>query len=242
MSKDNVITVLNGALSLEQPENGFRTSIDAVLLAAACPAKAGQSILDMGCGVGSAGLCVLHRINDTTLTGLDIQDSHVQIAMQNSKTNILSTRSVFINADVRSFEQTGFDHVICNPPYENAGAHLHSPSEAKAKAIGHTDHDISLEVWMKCAFRCVKSGGSLTMIHKADQLQAIIQALGKSWGATEIIPLWPKAGKPAKRVIIRTIKHRKSPAIMHPGLILHNQDGSYTIGAEKILRASAALI
>lgn len=241
MSHDNTITVLNGAVSLRQPNGGFRTSIDAVLLAAACTGSVGQSILDLGCGVGSAGLCALARINDTRLTGLEVQKSHVRIATENAQDNNLSERTVFIEGDVRDFRDTGFDHVLCNPPYERVGAHLHSPSAAKAKAIGHTEEDIALEDWITCAFHCVKSGGSLTMIHKASEMQHLLQALGKSWGATEIIPLWPKQGREAKRVIIRTIKHRKSPARILPGLILHNHDGSYTEEAEAILRGGEAL-
>lgn len=241
MSIANPITVLNGALQLHQVEGGFKTSIDAVLLAAACPARAGHHILDLGCGVGSSGLCVLTRINDTHLTGLDIQADHIDAALQNSDLNNFSERSVFKCADIRDFHDGGFDHVICNPPYEEAGEHLISPSAKNAAARGHLDKGITIEDWVKCAFNNVKSGGSFTIIHKAAKTQAIIRALGKSFGATEIIPLWPKAGKEAKRVVIRTIKHRKSPSRLHAGLVLHNDDGTYTEAANAILRNQEAL-
>ena len=242
MSSANPISVLNGALQLHQIEGGFKTSIDAVLLAAACPAQGGDHILDLGCGVGSAGLCVLSRINDTRLTGLDIQSDHIDAAHKNASLNSISERSVFKCIDIRNNEDSGFDHVICNPPYEDAGAHLVSPNAKNATARGHLDKDITLEDWVKCAFAAVKSGGSFTIIHKAAKTQAIIRALGKSFGATEIIPLWPKAGKEAKRVIIRTIKHRKSPSRLHAGLVLHNGDGTYTDAANAILRGKAALL
>lgn len=241
MSFEDIITVLNGAVKLRQIAGGFRTSSDAVLLAAACPAKEGQHILDLGCGIGTAGLCTIQRINNTRLTGIDIQPDHVGIATENAALNNNAHRCEFMVGDVRDFDITKFDHVICNPPYEEAGKHLTSPSGKNALARGHLDEDTDLSLWIKCAFRCVRSGGSFTMIHKADQVQAIIQALGKSFGATEIIPLWPKAGVPAKRVIIRTIKHRKTPATILPGLILHEADGSYTNAAQEILRGGEGL-
>lgn len=241
MNTNAPISVLNGQVKLHQIQDGFKTSIDAVLLAAACPAKTGSHILDIGCGVGSAGLCALARINDTNLTGLDIQSDHVFVAQKNATLNNVSKRCVFIEADIRDFDTHGFDHIICNPPYEEAGAHLVSPHTRNATARGHLNDQITIEHWIKCAFRCLKSGGSLTMIHKAAKTQEIIHALGKSFGATEIIPLWPKAGKEARRVIIRTIKHRKSPSRIHHGLILHEDDGRYTENAENILRHAKPL-
>lgn len=242
MTKNNPITVLDGAVTLHQPAQGFRTSIDAVLLAAACPAKEGSHILDLGCGVGSSGFCALHRINNTRLTGIDIVPENIDLAQKNAETNNLTKRCVFENINMKDFQKNGFDHIICNPPFEDAGKHLHSPHDHKAKAIGHMAPENSIQDWITCAFNAVKSGGTLTMIHKAGAMQELMIALGKSWGATEIIPLFPKEGRAPKRVIIRTIKHRKSPSILHPGLILHNDDGSYTQEAENILRDGGALL
>lgn len=239
MSKKDIITVLNGAVQLRQIEGGFKTSIDAVLLAAACPAKTGQSILDLGCGVGSAGLCAVQRVENSALKGIDIQQDHVECARENAALN--NQDAVFECADIKSYHGDLFDHVICNPPYEDAGAHLVSPSDKNAKARGHLEQNITIDHWVKCAFNNLKSGGSLTIIHKADKIHKIIVALGKSFGATEIIPLWPKQGKEAKRVIIRTIKHRKTPARISPGLVLHNEDGTYTNETQRILRGGEPL-
>lgn len=241
MSKDSLIHVLDKRLALQQMEGGFRTSIDAVLLAAACPVKEGQSLLDMGCGVGSAGLCVLRRVAGVRLTGVDIQEDHVTLAKKNASVNGFNTVE-FLSCDIKEFVPlTRFDHVICNPPYLEAGTHLVSPSAAKAKAMGHLEDTMDIKGWVDAGHRCVKSGGSMTVIHRADQCDKIIRALGKRFGAVEIIPLWPKAGVEAKRVIIRAIKDRKSPARLHPGVVLHQEDGSYTPAANTILRDMGAI-
>lgn len=81
----------------------------------------------------------------------------------------------------------------------------------------------------------------MTMIHRADHVDKIVQGLGKSFGQIEIIPLWPRAGEPAKRVIVRAVKGRKTPALIHPGLVLHNPDGSYTLEADRVLRQAGSI-
>ena len=241
MSTSNDITVLDGQVRLLQAPEGFRTSIDAVLLAAACPAKDGQSILDLGCGVGSAGLCALHRLPQSALHGIDIQPSHVDLARENAALNEMKSRATFTQEDVRAFNDGVFDHVICNPPFEDAGAHTPSPSAARATAMGHLESDLSLKDWIDCAWRNIRGRGSLTMIHKASALDDIILALGKSFGDTQIIPLYPKTGKPANRVIVRSYKHKKTPCTLHSGLILHDDNGDYTDAAEAILRGGNAI-
>ncbi|MCB1562188.1 MAG: methyltransferase [Alphaproteobacteria bacterium] len=241
-STSEEIRILGKRVRLLQPLRGFRTSLDSVMLAAACRAEKGQSLLDLGCGVGGAGLCVLTRIPDTKLTGIDIQSDHIALASQNAALNGMDNRASFIAARVPDYKaQSLFDHVICNPPYLEAGAHAPSPHAAKATAHGHSD-DTELKDWIDCAFYNLKSKGSLTMIHRADHTDTIIRAMGKRFGATEIIPLWPKSGIPAKRVIIRTLKDRRSPVTLHPGITLHRDNGAYTAEAEEILSKAKAII
>lgn len=241
MSEKSIIHVLNQRLALRQIEGGFRTSMDSVMLASACPAREGQSILDLGCGVGSVGLCILERVANTSLIGIDIQADHVEAAWKNAALNAMDGRADFECADILTLEMESFDHVVFNPPYLEAGAHIQSPSKAKAKAMGHTHDDICIGDWIDCAFRHIKGQGSLTLIHNAGQTDDIIYALygaqgGRRFGAVEIFPLWPHQGQAAKRVIIRAWKHKKSPVTLHAGIIMHNEDGHYTAAADKILR------
>lgn len=121
-----------------------------------------------------------------------------------------------------------------------AGTHTRSPDEGRALALGH-DEDVHLTDWIDCAFHNLQSGGTLTMIHRADMTDKILQGLGKKFGRTEIFPLWPHAGEAAKRVIIRAVKDRRSPAILHAGLVLHHDDGGHTAASDLVLRGGEAL-
>jgi tRNA1(Val) A37 N6-methylase TrmN6 len=233
----SIIHVLNKRLALMQAPDGFKTSIDAVLLAAACPAKTGQRVLDMGCGVGSAGLCLARRV-DVALTGFDVQEAHVAMATENAALNELE--GAFETADVREFEAAPFDHIICNPPYLDAGGHVRSPSAEKAMAMGHLE--TSLQDWLDRANQLLKHGGTLSMIHRADMVDEVIKGLKNRFGRVEIFPLFPKVGAPAKRVIIRAVRNSKSTALIHQGLILHEDDGGYSAAADKVLRDMEPLI
>lgn len=243
MSVNNVeIHVLDKKVRLIQPEKGFRTSLDSVFLAAGCPASPGDRVLDMGSGVGGAAFCLLWRVAGVHVTGVEIQQSHAEMARANIILNGCEGRADFVASDIAAYRSvTPFDHVICNPPYLEAGTYTPSPSEERALALGHDGRETTLKDWIDAGFNNLKSGGSLTIIHRADMSDKIIAGLGKRFGAVEIIPLYPRIGQEAKRVIVRALKDRKTPARLHAGLILHEEDGSYTSAADAILRDGAAI-
>lgn len=227
---------------LQPPEGGFRTSLDSVMLAAACPARSGDHVLDAGCGVGGASFCLLWRVAGLRLTGIDWEETYIKLANSNIELNSAAYQVQFEQIDIREYAQGAvFDHVMMNPPYLEAGRHTPSPDEIRAQANGHQSHDLSLDDWIKAAHRLVKSNGSLTIIYPAHGTDKIIHALGRKFGAVEIVPLWPKTGVEAKRVIIRAIKDRQTPARILPGIVLHEADGAYTSAAEKILRNGAMI-
>lgn len=237
------IHVLNHKVRLLQAENGFRTSLDSVFLGAACMAEAGDRVLDMGCGVGGASFCLLWRVPQTHMTGVDIQQSHIDLARRNIQLNAMEGRAEFFCADITGYKSDKpFDHVICNPPYLEAGTYTVSSSEERATALGHEGSELSLKDWLDAGFHNLRSGGSLTMIHRADAVDKIVQGLGRRFGAIEVIPLYPRAGQEAKRVIVRAIKDRKTPARLREGIILHEADGAYTAKADAILRDGASIV
>lgn len=239
-------TLLRGRLRLLQPKVGFHASLDTVFLAAAVSVKDRQHVLDIGCGVGSAGLSVALRNSNIQLTGLDIQQELIDLAHQNAHLNGLSDRCRFFQGTVltdKNVLDNAFHSVMMNPPYQEAGTHSPSPKKIKAFSHGEDASGAKLADWVKYAHGKLKQGGFLTLIHRADRLDDVILALtARRWfGSLVIYPLYSHAGEDARRVIVRARKERYAAAILKAGMVIHEKNGAYTSGAEKILSAAEVI-
>lgn len=239
---------LGGKLTLVQSKEGFRAGLDSVLLPAAAPVRAGDHVLDAGCGAGVAGLCVLARVTGARLTGVDQEPGAIRLCTDNAARNGYGESATFIDGDVFDLPHlTGrdrFDHVISNPPFHDPERERISPRIAKAAAHALSQgepYSKALGFWIAACLAVLKTKGSLTMINRAEALPATLKALEGVTGAIEIIPLWPKAGEPAKRVIVRARKGAKAAAKLHPGIVLHGADGGFTPEIDAVLRGGEAL-
>lgn len=239
-------TLLRGQVKLLQPREGFHASMDTVLLAAACAMRDGQRLLDVGCGVGSAGLCVALKNNNINLFGIDIFENNILIARQNAQLNGVADRSHFQCKSLIQdtvFEDNFFDCAITNPPYQAGGKHTPSSHEQKSLAHGEDASGITLEKWCKYLHKKLKQGGTMVMVHRADRLDEIIRVLtGRRWfGSLVVMPVHSRAGDPAKRVLVSARKERYAPIVIKPALVMHNADGSYTPEAAAILDGMATI-
>jgi tRNA1(Val) A37 N6-methylase TrmN6 len=236
-------SLLGGKVIFYQPAEGYRAAIDPVLLAAAVPARAGDHVLDLGAGAGAASLCLAHRVPESRVTGLEIDPALVSIARTNAAENGFGEWLEFFAGNVAAppFELRpgSFDAVMLNPPYRAEESGTPSPHAMKQRA--NEEGEADLGVWLGTALEMVKPKGSIVIVHRADRLDAILSLLHGKAGEIVILPLWPKAGKPAKRVILRARKGIRTGATLLPGLVLHAEDGKYTASAEAVLRDGAAL-
>lgn len=235
---------LGGRIRLWQPARGYRAATDPVLLAAACPARPGDSVLDLGCGVGAAALCLAARVPDLRLTGLELQPAYAELARRNAARNAIALEVA--EGDLRHMPATlrrDFDQVICNPPYYPAGG---TPSPLAARATAMQADSVPLGLWVEVAARRLRPGGWLTLIAGADALPELLVALGKL-GSAAVLPLAAREGRAAKRVILRARKGGRAPFRLLAPLILHHgvsHDGdreSYTETASRVLRMGGDL-
>lgn len=211
---------LDGRLVIDQPVHGYRSGADAVMLAAACPAQAGQDVLELGCGAGVASLCLGWRVPDARLTGLEMQAEYAALARQNAARNGLRLDVVLgdIAAMPDALRQISFDHVIANPPYFLAGTT--GPDRGRSTSR-HEATPIS--VWIDTALRRLRPGGHLTMIQRADRLDQMITAIGARAGAIRILPIAARSGREAGRVILSARKGARSPMRLLAPLIVHEK-------------------
>lgn len=236
-------TLLGGRVLLEQPEHGYRAAIDAVLLAAAAEPPQGARVLELGCGVGAAILCLLARRPDLHAVGVELQPELAALARRNARANRVEARLDVVEGDAaalpEALRQESFDWVIGNPPFNAAGAGGASPHPGKD--LANREGGLDLAGWIDAMLRRLRPQGGLTLVHRADRLPDLLAALQGRAGAVALLPLWPKAGQPAKRLLLAARKGSRAPACLLPGLVLHRKEEGYTAEAQGILRDGDAL-
>lgn len=223
---------------MRQPLAGFRSGLDAVMVAASVPAGTGDEILELGSGAGVGGLCLAARIEGCRVFGVEIVPELVELACANVAANRMEARVCFEQGDI--FEgadvlRRQFDHVFCNPPFYG-DERVSSRSRERALALEDAGR---FRDWLSKGLRRVRAGGTLTAIMPPDRLSDALGTLPPLGVA--ILPLWPRAESPAKRLIVQTVKNSRAPVSMLPGLVLHDEAGCYTEAADAVLRHAGSL-
>ncbi len=235
--------LLGGRVRLRQPVSGYRVAIDPVLLAAAVPATSADTVLDIGCGVGAASLCLAVRVPGCRVVGVDRQRDAVRLASDNIALNDLGARISVMTGDLLRppprLEPGRFTQVMANPPFLEAASTSPSPHPTKVEASIEGEADLA--AWVRFALAMACNRGGITFIHRADRLGHLLGELSPRAGEITIFPLWPGDGKAAKRIIVHARKGSAAPLRLMPGLVLHKPDGRNTELAEAILRHGTAL-
>ncbi len=230
---------LGGRLRLWQPRRGYRAATDPVLLAAAVAARPGQSVLDLGCGAGTAALCLGTRVAGLALAGLEMQPEYADLARRNAQRNgaafeVVEGDLVQLPAGLKR----GFDHVIANPPYfATAGSPSPDPGRDVALRVATPIAD-----WVACGARRLSPGGWLTMILATACLPEALAACTGGLGSVAVLPLAARTGQPGRRVILQARKGGRrafrllAPFVLHDGDAHDADRDSYTAAARAVLR------
>lgn len=245
---------LGGRLLLRQPSSGYRAGLDAVVLAATVPAPASGRmppvVADLGAGVGAVGLSAATRLAEIEVVLVEREPALLALCADNIARNGLGARARTIAVDLAAAAASeldalgltadSFDHVVANPPFYVEGEGRISPDPLKARA--HVMAAGGIERWVRTMARLVRPGGTATMIHRADALPDMLAAFAGRFGDLAVLPIHPRAGALAGRVVVAGRKGSRAGARLLAGLVTHAPEGhGFTPTLDAILRHGAGL-
>lgn len=239
---------LGGRVQALQPKKGFRAGLDSVLLAASVN-KNSETLLELGAGVGVASCCALVNLPQLTAVLTEIDAPTLGLAQQNLRNNGLETRALTLLLDITQkgsvraqagLKTDAYSCVIANPPFFDAKSGTNPPVASRAQARHMEEGD--LEKWVKTAAASAAPKGEIIFIHTVSALPDLLSAFSCRFGAITILPIIPRTGQEANRVLVRGIKTSRAPLKLLSPLILHGPEGrEFTPNAEKIFRGESRL-
>ena len=238
---------LGGRVHVWQPARGYRAGVDAVLLAAAVPARAGDTVLELGCGAGTAALCLAARVPGLAITGVEVQPAYAALATRNA--GEAGAALTVHQADLRQLPDAvrlhQYGHVMMNPPYFDRAQGTPARDTGRDTALAG---DTALADWLEIGTRRLAPNGTFTLIQHITRLPEVLTGLAGRVGSVVVCPIAPRPQADPNLFILQA-KHSgrapfrlSAPLVMHRGEH-HDGDGeSYTPQVTAVLRDGAALL
>ena len=240
--------VLGGRLVLRQPKRGHRVGHDAILLAAATEALPGEQAIELGAGVGAAGLALAQRVSGLNVTLVEIDPALAALAEENAARNgvasLVRVAVLDVAASDTEFAKAGIEggtaaRVLMNPPFNDPARQNVSPDPQRR--LAHAASTGTLAQWIGRAASLLAPSGTLTLIWRADGLDHVLAAARADFGGVAVLPIYPRPHATAIRILMRAVKGSRAPLALLPGLTLNDASGQPSVAAEAILRGGDAL-
>jgi tRNA1Val (adenine37-N6)-methyltransferase len=231
-------TLFGGKLKLYQSRNGYRFSVDAVLLAYFASVGRAGKIADLGTGNAVIPLILAYLYPAASITGFELQQGMLDRARRNILLNGFAARVRIINGDVRSIEQSAqrgsFDAVTCNPPYRKSGGGRLSPDTEKKLAR----HELqgTLDDFIRAGAYLLAAKGRMALVYRAERTVELFQTMQR-------FDIEPKSlrcvhsfvGAEASLILVEGRKASRSGLSILPPLIVYEKPKTYTAELKRML-------
>lgn len=247
-----VDTFHGGRFAVRQPVGwGYRSGLDAMLLAACVPTESSGRIVDIGAGAGVVGLGAASRAIEAEITLVESRPEMAGLARQSlqlEENAAISRRVRVVELDIGAkraqreaagLDDTSFDLVLTNPPFHPQDHRR--PVDPSRNAALFGEGEVSLERWLSISAALLSPRGRMAMICRADLLGEALAAISDRLGDLRILPVHTRHGAPASRVLIAGTRGSQAPLCLLPGIDLRALDGSETMLAREISAGSVTL-
>jgi tRNA1Val (adenine37-N6)-methyltransferase len=237
-SSETCDAILGGRIRVIQPRNGYRFSVDSILLARFVLVQPRDRLLELGAGTGVISLAIAALHHPREIAALEIQPELVAMIDRNARLNsVYSIRA--IAADLRMPNRRGvpresFDVVVANPPYRASKSGRISPLEGRR--IARSESSATLGDFVAAASRYARRGGRAAFVFAADRSAELISTLREHRLEPKRIRfVHPYSGAPATAILIEARKNGGIEVVIQPPLILFDAPGIYSDEAREIL-------
>lgn len=232
-------TFFDGRLQVRQFRNGYRFSIDAVILADHIHPRPGETVLDLGAGCGIISLILAYRHTESTVIGVEIQPELADLARVNVIANSLQARIRMMCADMKGLDPARLpgpvDWVASNPPYRKADTGRLNPHPQRA--VARHEIKVALPDVIAAARRVLRTGGKFVVVYTAERMTEVLHRMQSSGIEPKFCrTIHSAATTNAKLVLIEGLKGGRPGMVVAPPLVIYRENGTYTAEIEKMFR------
>jgi tRNA1(Val) A37 N6-methylase TrmN6 len=230
--------LFDGKLKLLQGRDGYRFSLDPLLLAYFMTCRRGDKIADLGSGNGVIALILAYLYSSLSITGMEIQLGMVDRAGRNVQMNGLAKRVTINHVDIRAIEEAlspeSFAAVVCNPPYRRTGSGRISLN-AERKIARH-EIAAGLADFLRAGAYLLPIKGRIALVYPALRTVDLLQSMDReNLEPKRLRMIHAFAGAKASLVLVEGVKGGKSGIEVLPPLIVYQNGRQYTTEVEVML-------
>lgn len=236
--KETFDSLFGGKIRVVQEKDGYRFSLDAVLLAGFAWMRRGERIIDLGTGVGIIPLILAKRSEGVKeIVGVELQDDLAELAKQNVLLNRLEDLITIVQGDIRElhnvFPPSSFDVVVTNPPYYRVSSGRINPHSQKA--IARHEIKCTIEDTLLVARFLLKEGGRTFAIFPAYRSVTLIHCLrGVGLEPKRLRWVHSREGEEAKFILVEACKGGGEGTEVFPPFFVYARVRDYTPEMERL--------